>query len=77
MSIETQILEIKSQTRQIINLLNKPKPYWVKASTITELTSWDANKMRRAREQKLIEWKKTKEGFFYNLNSVHPYLIKK
>lgn len=53
-------------------------PYWVKASWIMDVTGWDKEKMRRAREQKIVLTKGDKcNGILYDLNSIHPLLIKK
>lgn len=50
--------------------------YWVKASWVMELTGWDKRKMQKAREQKIVVTKKTESGILYDLNSIHPLLIK-
>lgn len=53
-------------------------PYWVKASWIMEVTGWDKRKMQRAREQQVVVTKPTPTGgILYDLNSIHPLLIKK
>ncbi len=54
------------------------KAYWVKAVWIMEVTGWNKEQMRRAREQNMITWRHTDiDGFQYDLNSIHPLLIKK
>lgn len=54
------------------------KCYWVKASWIMEVTGWDKEKMRQAREQNVVITKGDKAtGILYDLNSIHPLLIKK
>ncbi len=56
----------------------KNKPYWVKASWVMKVTGWNREEMRRARVQNMITWRHTDiDGFQYDLNSVHPLLIKK
>ena len=52
------------------------KELWVKAHTIMEVTGWDKEYMRRAREYGWITWKK-ENGFFYDYNSIPQQLIKK
>lgn len=53
------------------------KPYWVKAEIIQQVTGWDREGMRKARRNDYVKWKHNKgEGFWYDLNSVHPLLIK-
>jgi hypothetical protein len=48
---------------------------WVKASVIMEITFWDKEGMRKAREQNLIKWKK-ENGFYYLLESLPEIFIK-
>jgi hypothetical protein len=54
----------------------KKKETWVKAQVITELTGWDFNGMKKARENGYIQYKNT-DGFWYLLESLHPVHIKK
>lgn len=57
---------------------NANRPYWVKATWIMEVTGWDKEKMRQAREQKVVITKGDRcSGILYDLNSIHPLLIKK
>lgn len=71
MSNESTLLRIERK-------LDKPKPKWVPAFVITDLTGWNSSKMRTARNHDLIEYKSDgKSGYLYNLSSLHPYLIKK
>ena len=43
-----------------------------------QVTGWKKEGMRRARMQGLITWRHTEiDGFQYDLNSIHPLLIKK
>lgn len=48
------------------------KPTWVKVSFVRQITGWNKEKMRQARELGLIEWKKDEFGFFYNVTSLSP-----
>lgn len=73
MSLETTLARIERK----LDALSKVKPSWVKATTILELTGWDAFKLRQARVNKTISFKKEGKSYFYDLNSIHPYLIKK
>lgn len=73
MNVEATLQRLE---RKIDRLMN-PKPKWVKASIITELTGWDNQAMRRARVHDLISYKKDANGYWYDLNSLHQLLIKK
>lgn len=66
-----------SRIEKLLEALNKPKPTWTKVSAVRHLTGWDANKIRRAREVGLIEWKRENGGFFYNINSLNPLFYQK
>jgi len=59
------------QSQQII------KPRWLPASWIMEATGWDKEKMRRARAQGVVDFKKVDGSYLYNLYSIHPALLKK
>lgn len=60
----------------IVKVPSSSKPYWVKASWIMDVTGWDKEKMRRAREQKVVISKGDKaSGILYDLNSIHPQLF--
>lgn len=56
----------------------KKKGTWVKVGFVTDLTGWDREKLRQAREQGLVEFKEdAKLGRVYNLESIPPMFIKK
>lgn len=62
---------------RLLRDLSKPKARWVRASVIVELTGWNGGKLRSGRESGAVVWKKEKDGtIWYDLNSIHPYLIK-
>lgn len=73
MSIEATLQRIERK----LDRLSNPKPKWVRASIITELTGWNNQKMRSARINDLIVYKKEENSYWYDLNSLHPLLIKK
>lgn len=73
-SVETRIAYLEREINKL-KTRNAAKPKWVRVSVITELTGWNKEKMRQARDNNLIEWK-TDDGFWYDLNSLHPLLIK-
>jgi hypothetical protein len=50
---------------------------WVGAGWVTDLTGWSPEKMRQARESKLIEFKRNKTGgYLYKLESIPEIFIK-
>lgn len=58
--------------------LQKRKETWVNASWIMELTGFSKEKMRRARMQGIIKFKKTNtKTYTYLLESVSEHFIKK
>ena len=81
MNIEAEILEIKrTQARidsKLTTLLNRPKKEtWVRVFFIQDLTGWDAQRLRQARESGCIEWRKGENGFEYLLESLNEKFIK-
>ena len=83
MNLEAEILEIKrTQARidsKLTALLNKPKrEVWVKVSFIKDLTGLSSEKLRQAREQGIIECRKTEEnGIEYLLSSIPGQFLKR
>jgi hypothetical protein len=57
----------------------KVKRKWSKRGFVTDLTGWDHEKLRQAREQNLITWEERGKGiFWYDINSIpERFLIKK
>lgn len=69
---------LKRIDTKLSTLLQKQnKVRWVKASFITDLTGWNKEQFRRAREQGIIERRKDETGIWYNLNSLPDQFIKK
>lgn len=54
----------------------KPKPHWVKATVITELTGWNSGKMLQARGNGSLVFKKEGNTYWYDLNQLNPLFIK-
>ena len=84
MDLQAEIREIKRTQARIDSkltvLLNKaPKETWVRVSFITDLTGWEGEKMRQAREQGIIKYKRAQSGgFIYLLESLpEQFIIKK
>lgn len=54
------------------------KETWVTAHWVTDLTGWDREKLRQAREEKIIEFKRANTGGWrYKLESIPEIFIKK
>ena len=74
--------EIKQQFELINKKLNalaasQRKETWVPVGWITDLTGWDSEKMRQARESNIIEFKKNNTGgYLYKLESIPEIFIK-
>jgi hypothetical protein len=53
------------------------KETWVSAGWISDLTGWDREKLRQAREQKIVEVKRSAGGgWLYKLESIPEQFIK-
>lgn len=76
--MEKQLLERLDRIERKLSMLmqEKKKETWVKAPVITGMTGWDGNKMRRARENGYIKFKKDNGCFFYDVESLHSVHIK-
>lgn len=78
---EITIEAIDRRLARIENILakmseGKKGESWAKVGFVYELTGWDREKMRRAREQGLIRYKDTDQGRVYDLNSIPLQFIK-
>lgn len=73
MSLELKIDRVLTLlTRQ-----EKEKNKWVSATWIQELTGWDGERLRQAREDKIIECKKVRPKVYkYLLSSLPQQFIK-
>lgn len=55
----------------------KTKPNtWVRVQWIIDLTGWNKFKLRDARKQGLIEYRKEGNEYLYNLESINPIFLK-
>lgn len=53
------------------------KETWVPVGWVTDLTGWDNEKMRQARENNIIEFKRNDTGgYLYKLESIPEIFIK-
>jgi len=75
--------ETKAQFERINKKLNdllsgkQQSERWVGPGWITDLTGWSPEKMRQARQSKLIEFKRSKTGgYLYKLESIPEQFIK-
>jgi hypothetical protein len=76
-----------AETKQYLDRINskltlliesKKKETWINANWLTDLTGWNGEKKRQAREQGLVKFKKTETGsYLYLLESISErFLIK-
>lgn len=64
--------------RKLSVISSEKKKTWVKVGWVTDLTGWDREKMRQAREQGLVEFKDDAvKGRLYNIDSIPKVFIKK
>lgn len=53
------------------------KTTWVGPGWVTDLTGWNNEKLRQARDQKIIEYKRSQGGgYLYKLESIPEIFIK-
>jgi hypothetical protein len=75
--LKRELDRINQKLTTILQAFNKPKqPSWVRASVITRLTGWNNEGMRKARDYGYIRYKE-EDGFWYDLDSLHPLHLKK
>lgn len=73
--------ELKAEFNRLHKKLNEhfkatKKEHWMGPSWVTDLTGWDAEKLRQARENKLVEFKRSKGGgYLYKLESIPEVFI--
>lgn len=67
---ERVIIYARTNMNSITYSQKKPNG-WVKPGFITSLTGWEGEKLRQARQQKLIEWEDREDGRYYNIDSIH------
>jgi hypothetical protein len=74
-------LELKRELDRINQKLTtllqerRPKPCWVRAKIIMQLTGWNGEEMRQARENGYIQYKE-ENGLWYDLESLPKVLIR-
>ena len=76
MNIETQIREMKRKVDAIYQNQVKSKPHMVRASVILEVTGWTSRRLRQARDAGEIAYREENGTYRYDLNSLHPYMLK-
>lgn len=54
----------------------KKEETWVRVNWVMDLTGWNKEKMRQAREQGLVEFKEEGKSLLYKLESIHPLFLK-
>lgn len=76
--IEGYVKRIDGKLSLIIDAQNNPKKTWVKVSVIQELTGWDNKWLRKARDNKIVEYRHSKEnGLQYCIESIPLVFIKR
>jgi hypothetical protein len=73
--------EIKQQFELINRKLNQlaagqRKEHWVSVSWIQKITGWDKEDLKRARDQKIIEFKREGKDWLYLLESIPEQFLK-
>lgn len=77
---DRQLIKDFNRNVEFIKAQTLKKKTWVPASVITDLTGWDAEKLRKMRDLGLIEKRiktegKTKNTYEYLLESLNPLFI--
>lgn len=70
--IDSVSVELLKELSQVKKMLQKREEQWVKVSVIVQLTGWDKEALRRARNRGEIKYKKNKTGIWYDANSLLP-----
>lgn len=70
--------EIYNQNKRILAVLENKKRQWVKVTVIVKMTGWGHEKLRIARENGSVVWKRDKKGIWYDAASIaEAHLINK
>lgn len=77
--------ELKAEFERLNKKLNalvaqkRDQPcHWIGPGWVSDLTGWDAEKMRQARDSNLVEFKRSNGGgYLYKLESIPEVFIKK
>lgn len=76
-SFEEEVLKRLERIERYL-VIARPKKTWVKVAIIAQRTGWNNEKMRQARDNGLVKYKKENGKFFYDLDSIHQsFLITK
>jgi len=68
--------EFERLNKKLNQLVASKKETWVTVSWVTDLTGWDREKLRQARESKIIEFKRSETGgWLYKLESIPERFI--
>jgi len=74
--LKREIKTLASMVRQLVSKEARKKT-WVRATVITDLTGWNGEKLRQAREYCYIKFEKRSDGIWYLLESLPEQLIRK
>jgi phage baseplate assembly protein W len=75
MDTERQLKRIDSKLTSLL-VKAQPKITLVKVSIVQKYTGLNAYELRQARENNMITRIKTSTGFWYELETIHPSLLK-
>ena len=73
-----QFERLNKKLNDLLAAQRKVSETWVGPSFVTDLTGWNFEKMRQARQNKMIEFKRSPGGgYLYKLESIPEQFIKK
>jgi hypothetical protein len=73
--VKREITKLQKQIKALVAI--KDKSTWVSAHWVTDLTGWDKERLRTARDQNIIEHKRSEGGgWLYKLESIPQQFIK-
>lgn len=75
--IERRLERLERKIDLLLKEKGAAKATWVKASVIADLTGWDKEGLRKARNYGYVEHRKENGKFLYNLDSLNERMIKK
>jgi hypothetical protein len=75
LTIENRLDRMDAKLNALAGKMNKET--WVKVGWVKTVTGWDKEKLRKAREQGIVKFRKSKNGIEYLLESIPAIFIKK
>jgi predicted mannosyl-3-phosphoglycerate phosphatase (HAD superfamily) len=74
--IKKHVERIDKKLSVLLKDAKEDKTTWVKASVITRLTGWNYEKMRLARANGYVKYRRTDNKIWYSLESLNPVFYK-